>query len=73
MEFVTLSNTGNVEGHIRMCNNKESHVAHCMGHYSTVRYGKLDYICLGSNGKIVSNGSPDYPTIVKIEPAINGK
>jgi len=65
------------EGHYQPCKNISPHIPHRTGMYKTVRYGELDYFCLGREGflddgnEIIINieeylpGNPEVPTIVK--------
>ena len=55
------------------CTNHKPHPPHVVGHYNTVRYGALEYFCLGREGEIPGQGqlyivvtdrepgAPEYP------------
>lgn len=53
----------------RVCSCRDPHIPHSVGCYSTVRYGTLEYYCLGVSGdglEIVVEwtqpGSPEMPS-----------
>ncbi len=67
-ELAGAKQTFSFRGSCRSCGNREPHVAHIHGEYDTVRYGRLDYFCLGVNGGGVEvviehriQGCPDFP------------
>lgn len=64
-----MSNEVRFEGSCRDCGNQEQHPVHVTGTYRTVRYGELEYFCLGSgpgSAHMKFSGSADSPAVARM-------